>query len=131
VLNILLGAVSVNDFNELADQFVAVWNETDPGRRHKLVRDLWADDGMECTKARETRGHAALESRIRASHEKNVRDGGCRFRSRRAADENHGVVKIDWEMIRLEDASLRATGSYVLLLNEAGKIRCAYFFSDP
>lgn len=116
--------------NELADLYIAVWNESDADKRRQIIRELWADDGTECTKARETKGYAELEARIKSSHEKNVRDGGCRFRSCQNADENHAVIKFDWEMIRIKDDSIRATGSYVLLLNEAGKIRGAYFFSD-
>jgi hypothetical protein len=120
----------MNDFNELADRYVAVWNEQDPEQRHRRVRDLWIEDGIECTKARETQGYAALEARITASHEKNVRDAGCLFRSCRNADGHHGLVKFNWEMIRTGDDAVQATGFYVLLLNDTGKIRAAWLFVD-
>jgi hypothetical protein len=62
----------MNDFNELTCRYVAMWNETNTERRNQYVRELWVEDGIECTKARETRGHTALEARVTASHERNV-----------------------------------------------------------
>ena len=108
-----------------------MWNETDTQRRNQYVRELWAEDGIECTQARETRGHDALEARVTASHEKNVRDADCLFRSLRNADGHHGLVKFNWEMVRTSDSAIQARGFYVLLLNDAGKIRQAWLFVDP
>ena len=124
-------AKNMNDFNELTERYVAMWNETNAERRSQMVRELWIEDGIECTAARETRGHDALEARVAASHEKNVRDAGNLFRSRRNASGHHGLVKFDWEMLRQSDGAIQATGCYVLLLNDVGKIRQAWLFVDP
>jgi hypothetical protein len=85
---------------------------------------------MECTGSRVTRGHEALENRITASHQRNVRDGRNRFLLRGNPQRNHDVIRLDWEMIHLPDRAVRATGSYVLLLEAAGRILGAYFFSE-
>jgi hypothetical protein len=122
--------MNTNDYNELTDRYVAVWNETDPRRRNQYVRELWTEDGIECTQARETRGHDALEARVTASHEKNVRDAGCLFRSLRNADGHHGLLKFNWEMFRTSDSAIQSTGFYMLLLNDTGKIRQAWLFVD-
>jgi uncharacterized protein len=53
------------DYSELAGKYISMWNETDPQRRGRHVMELWADDGIECTNVRETRGHAALEARVK------------------------------------------------------------------
>ena len=121
----------MNDYDELTDRYVAVWNETDPEQRRRRIRELWSEDGIECTKQRQTQGYAALEARITASHEKNVRDAGYHFRSCRNADGHHGLVKFNWEMLQKSDGAIQATGFYILLLNNAGKIRTAWFFVDP
>lgn len=120
----------MNEVTELAERYVSMWNETDPRQRGKVIRELWAEDGMECTKFRLTRGHTELESRITASHEKNVRDAGCRFVLLGNADRNHDAVKLNWKMVCVEDGTVRATGSYMLLLNKDDRIIGAYFFSD-
>ena len=37
----------MTDPNELADRYVAIWNEPDPERRHAAVKQLWSDAGMQ------------------------------------------------------------------------------------
>jgi hypothetical protein len=119
----------MSDAVALAERYVGVWNEADSRERLRTIHALWAENGMERTKSRLTRGHEALALRITASHEKNVRDAHNKFRLRRS-DRNGNVVKLDWEMVAVEDGSTRATGSYVLILSEEDKILDAYFFSD-
>ena len=121
----------MNDFNELTSRYVAMWNETNTERRNQYLRELWVEDGIECTKARETRGHTALEARVTASHERNVRDGGCLFRSCNNADGHHGLIKFNWEMFRASDGVVQSTGSYILLLNDGEKIHSAWLLVDP
>lgn len=118
------------DFNELADRYVSVWNEKDTERRRQLIKELWREDGIECTKLRETVGHVELEKRIIGSHEKNVRDGSCIFRSCQNADGHHNMAKFDWEMIKLATNAVVATGCYILYLDDTGKIRAAYLFVE-
>lgn len=121
----------MNEVTELARRYVSVWNETDPEQRRGLIRSLWSENGMECTKSRITQGYVALEARITASHEKNVREGHHRFLLRGSSERNGDVIKLDWQMIHVPDGRIKATGSYVLVLNEVDKIRGAYFFADP
>ena len=120
----------MNDADDIAENYVAVWNETDLERRRQRIHSLWAEDGMECAKSRLTRGYAALEARITASHEKNVRDGGSRFVLHGNADRNHDVIRLKWRMIHVPDGGVKATGSYYLVLDHADKILSAYFFAD-
>ncbi|MER5641678.1 nuclear transport factor 2 family protein [Kitasatospora sp. NPDC002227] len=35
----------MTDFQQLAERYIATWNETDPAARRKLVDELWAEDG--------------------------------------------------------------------------------------
>jgi hypothetical protein len=120
----------MNDATELAQRYVSVWNESDPAERRRIIRDLWTEDGMECTRSRPTKGYSELEARIAASHEKNVLDAQNRFVLQGKADRNHDVVKLDWRMIQTKNGLVKATGSYLLFLNVEGKILSAYFFAD-
>lgn len=115
--------------DDLAERFVAVWNETDDLVRRQLLESIWAGDGSELTPAKQTVGHDALEIRITASHRRNVTDGGCRFESMMDAQDNHGVVRFGWRMVRLHDGCTVATGSYVLVTQTSGKVAAAYFFT--
>src|ERR1700759_2051099 len=64
----------MNEAQQLADRYVAVWSETDPERRRRAIAELWTPDGEHYVGAREVRGYDELEQRIKGSHEKNIRD---------------------------------------------------------
>lgn len=121
----------MHDANDIAERYVAVWNETDLEQRRRQIYSLWADNGIEYTKSRLTSGYAALETRITASHEKNVRDSGNKFVLHANADRNHDVIKLNWQMLHVPDRTVKATGSYYLVLDDEDRILRAYFFADP
>ena len=37
--------ISSRSATELADRYVALWNEPDPDRRRQLIAGLWTEDG--------------------------------------------------------------------------------------
>jgi hypothetical protein len=71
---------------ELADRYVALWNEGDPERRRELIEGLWSEDGEHVLQppedARriaagpgvggsaiiEVRGHAEIDARATSAH---------------------------------------------------------------
>jgi len=115
---------------QLADRYVAVWNETDAERRRQTIADLWIPEGEHYAGAREVRGYAALEERIRGSHEKSVRDGGHRFRAVKDAQALRDVVTFHWEMAPAESEKVAASGFIFLLVDGHGRIRVDYQFFD-
>lgn len=122
---------AMTDFNDLTDRYVALWNERDDSKRRREIEALWVPDGIECTKSRVVQGYQPIYERVTASHEKNVRDCGNVFRSCGNADGHHGLIKFNWTMNSRETGDLVATGAYVLVVEESGRIRAAYFFNEP
>ena len=116
------------DAQSLAERYVAVWNETDPDRRRRQIAQLWAPDGLHYVGEREARGYEALERRITGSHDKNVRDGGYRFRAANGARALRDIVTFDWEMLPSGRDEVVARGLEVLLLDSTGHIRVDYQF---
>jgi hypothetical protein len=112
---------------DLADRYVAVWNETDPVARRKRVAELWPPDGMHFVKTLEVRGYDALEKRITGSHQKSVRDLGHRFRAMQNAKTLRNVITFNWEMIAA-DGKVLAVGLEFLVLDEQGRIVADYQF---
>ncbi len=113
----------------LVDRYVAVWNEQDAGRRRAGVAALWAEDGAHLTPALEARGHAAIEARIAAAHERFVRSGFT-FAPLDNIDGHHRTVKFGWVM-RPADGAAVAAGSDFLMLGDDGRIRFDYQFTEP
>jgi SnoaL-like protein len=118
----------MTDAQELADRYVAVWNETDPTARRKAIGELWAPDGVHYVATREARGYQALEARVVGSHEKNVRDGGYRFRAAKNAQALRNVVTFNWEMVPARGGAVAAVGLEFLVLDERGRIVTDYQF---
>ena len=115
---------------QLADRYVAVWNETDATGRRQTIADLWTPEGEHYVGAREVRGYAALEERIRGSYEKSVRDGGYRFRAVKDAQALRDVVTFHWEMAPADNEKVAASGFIFLFVDGQGHIRVDYQFFD-
>jgi hypothetical protein len=118
----------MNDANQIAERYVAVWNETDPNARSRAIAELWVPDGVHFVGSREAQGYDALEKRIAGSHEKNVRDGGYRFITTPNAKALRNAVTFGWEMIPAGGGNVAAAGLQFLILDEHGRILVDYQF---
>lgn len=118
----------MNEAQHLAERYVAVWSESDPARRRRAIAELWREDGEHYVGEREVRGWEALEQRIVGSYEKNIRDGGHRFRAAQDARALRDVVTFHWEMLPANGDNVVATGLEVLLVDDEGRIRVDYQF---
>jgi hypothetical protein len=105
----------MNDPQELVDRYVAIWNESDAGRRSQAVAELWSDDAVHILQPPEevreaaanldmaatfhVRGHAQLEARVRRAHEQFVAGAGNTFRAKDDGASVGATVKFRWEMV--------------------------------
>jgi hypothetical protein len=135
----------MTDPNELADRYVAIWNEPDPERRRAAVRELWSDRGvqllkppqeiravaatLDMTPVLEARGHAALEARVTRAYDEFVAPGTLVFRSCDDADRVQDVVKFRWEAVT-PGGEPQGGGLQVLMLDPDGRIRLDYQFIE-
>lgn len=119
-------------FTELADRYVAVWNETDAGRRRDEITRLWVPEGEHFVRTLRAVGYEELERRVTGSHEKNVRDAGYRFRLAGAVQLLHDSVTFHWEMFRPgREHVVEALGLQFLRLAPDGRIATDYQFILP
>lgn len=118
------------DIQQLVDRYVAVWNETNAEKRRTAIPQLWAPEGVHYVRTLEARGYAELETRITGSHEKNVRDGGYRFRPAGEAQVLHGVATFRWEMVTAAGGDIEATGLEFFVLDGDGRILSDYQFIE-
>jgi hypothetical protein len=132
---------------ELAERYVAMWNDPDPVARSTVVRDLWAADGAQLLQppegmreeaARlgfinpvlEARGHDALEARVTQAHEEFVRPGQFRFRLHGDTAQLANVVMFRWEMVPVAGGNAAAAGLEFLILDVHGRIQSDYQFIE-
>jgi len=116
------------DAQQLAERYVALWNEPEAAARREAIERLWRPDGVHYVAAREARGYAALEERVLGSHDKNVRAAGYLFRAVKNARALREVVTFNWEMIRPSRGEVLATGLEFLQIDDAGRIASDFQF---
>ena len=130
---------------ELAEKYVALWNEPDADRRRRMIAELWAEDGrhilqppqeiraiaarpgIALTAILEARGHEEIEARAASAYEHWVGSEGLSFRGRDDADRLSDVVKLHWEAVA-KDGSVFAVGLSFLVLAADGPIERDYTF---
>ncbi|MDP9607486.1 nuclear transport factor 2 family protein [Variovorax sp. NFACC27] len=118
-------------FAELADRYVAVWNEPDTDARSAAIASLWVPDGEHYVRTLQAKGHEALQQRVTGSHEKNVRDAGFRFVRAGDAQFLHDAVMFHWHMVPAAGGPVTALGLEFLVLAEDGRIAMDYQFILP
>lgn len=130
---------------ELADRYLALWNEPDADRRRRTIAELWTQDarhfvqppqeiraiaaqpGIGLTAILEARGHDEIEDRVASAYEHWVGSEGLSFRRRDDAEQLGDVLKFHWEALD-KDGELFAVGLHVLVLAADGRIERDYTF---
>ncbi|MEU4295312.1 hypothetical protein AB0E63_44435 [Kribbella sp. NPDC026596] len=136
----------MSDAQELADRYVAVWNQPDPDARRKAIQELWTEDGVHLleppeeiveraeeigvTATLEARGHEALVRRVTRAYDEFVAPGQFEFRPHGEATTLHDMVKLRWAMVPAGGGEVLAVGIDLLLLAPDGRIVSDYQFIE-
>jgi len=109
----------------VADAYIAAWNETDPQRRMRLLREHWAEDARYADPLMQGAGLAQIDALIAGVH---ARFADFRF-TRTGTPDGHGEhVRFAWTL-GPAGAEAPIAGTDVLLL-DAGRIRSVIGFLD-
>jgi hypothetical protein len=137
--------ISSRNARELADRYVALWNEPDPDRRREMIAGLWTEDGSQIlqppeeirevaarpgigmTAILEARGYAEIEARAATGYDKWVGSEGLSFRRRDDVERLHDVVKFHWEAVT-PAGEVFAVGLNFFVLAADGRIQRDYTF---
>ena len=130
---------------ELADRYLALWNEPDADRRRRMIAELWTQDGRHAlqppqeiraiaaqpgiglTAILEARGYEEIEARVASAYEHWVGSEGLSFRGRDDAERLGDVVKFHWEAVA-KDGEVFGVGLNFLVLAANGRIERDYTF---
>ena len=137
--------ISSRSAAELAEKYLALWNEPDADRRRRLIAELWTQDGrhilqppqeireiaarpgLAITAILEARGYEEIAARAASAYEHWVGSEGLSFRGRDDAERLGDVVKFHWEAVA-RDGELVAVGLVFLVLAAHGRIERDYTF---
>lgn len=113
------------DLRNLAERYLAAWNETDPAARRKLVEETWTPDGRYVDPLVEARGHDQFDAALAAVQD---RFAGLVFRLG-PVDAHHDVARFTWELGPAGGESL-VVGFDVMTAAEDGRIATVVGFLD-
>ena len=118
------------DTNDIANRYIAMWNEPSAATRREIILGLWSPEGACLSKSFQPRGYEALEERVATAHERWIVQGGYRFFPLEGATGHHNVVRFRWKMAPTFEAPAESTGQEFLVLDDACRIVAAYQFVD-
>ena len=137
--------ISSRSTTELAETYVALWNESDADRRRRMIAELWTQDGrhilqppqeireiaaqpgIAMTAILEARGHEEIEARAASVYDHWVGSEGLTFRVHDDAERLADVVKLGWEAVA-KDGTVFARGLSFLVCAADGRIERDYTF---
>lgn len=113
-------------FDELAQRYIAAWNETDPAARRKAVNDLYSPDARYVDPMAVAQGREAITATIEAVQ---GRFPGFVFRLAGPVDAHHDQVRFSWELGPVgEQAPI--VGFDVVVADEKGRLQNVLGFLD-
>lgn len=112
----------MTDAAEIAENYMALWNETDPGRRRAMLAASWVEGATFADPMSRCRGHDEIDALV---GQVQSRFPGLRFALTKPADGHAEFVRFSWGF----GADRFLEGSDVLVM-EDGKIRSVIGFLD-
>ncbi|MEV7119006.1 nuclear transport factor 2 family protein [Kitasatospora griseola] len=115
------------DLQNIVERYLAVWNETDPTARRKLVEDVWAADGTYTDPLTAVRGRDEFDAALAAVQ---AQFPGFAFRLGSPVDTHHNVARFTWELAPEGAEEALVVGFDVLTATEDGRVASVVGFLD-
>ena len=116
----------MTEFVDVAQRYIAAWNETDPQARQDRVAALWATDGSYVDPLADVRGRDQITALIGGVQ---AQFPGFVFRLAGDVDGHHRQARFSWELGPAEGPAPVA-GSDVVTLDDDGRIATVLGFLD-
>ncbi|MEV6287081.1 nuclear transport factor 2 family protein [Kribbella sp. NPDC051770] len=110
----------------LAEQYFAIWNETDAEQRARLIEKTWTPDGHFVDPSFEATGYEELSAMVGTAQ---GMFPGLRFAVVGKIDEHHDRVRWTWELAA-DGQEAVAGGTDIVTVGAGGRIRSVVGFLD-
>jgi hypothetical protein len=117
----------MSTFDELAERYIAAWNETDPVVRERAVADLYAVDARYTDPLVDAEGRAAIAATIGAVQQQFP---GFVFRLTGPVDAHHDQARFSWELGPAGAPEAPIAGFDVAVRDGEGRLRSVHGFLD-
>jgi hypothetical protein len=95
---------------ELLEEYIATWNETDPAERRRRIVRYWHENAWYANALQEYEGHDGIASAMQRNFDKWVANG-YRFRSAGTAASHHDTARFAWQMVDPSGQAVVACGT--------------------
>jgi hypothetical protein len=112
---------------EIAESYLAAWNEPDAETRRKLVDEVFATDATLTDPLAEVSGREAITALIEGAR---AQFPGMTFTLGGAVDRHHHLARFTWHLGPAGAPEPLVVGFDVVELNADGKIRAVHGFLD-
>ncbi len=116
----------MTDFDDLAAQYLAAWNETDPTARRKLVEELFAPTARYVDPLVDASGADGIDAAIAGAQ---AQFPGWTFRRAGLVDGHHDQARFSWEF-GPEGIDAPVAGFDVVQRDAAGRLTLVLGFLD-
>jgi hypothetical protein len=117
----------MSTFDELAERYIAAWNETDPDARSAAVATLYAEDARYVDPLVDAEGPEAIAATIAAVQDQFP---GFVFRLAGPVDAHHDQARFSWELGPDGAAEAPIAGFDVAVRDGHGRLRSVFGFLD-
>ena len=112
---------------EVIENYIASWNETDPQRRLALISDLWAADGTYTDPMADLRGPAEIDAGVAQAQQMFA---GLVFSLGSDVDANHNQARFTWHLGPADGGEPVVIRFDVAVLDPAGQVKDVLGFLD-
>ncbi|MFJ6623143.1 nuclear transport factor 2 family protein [Kitasatospora sp. NPDC091335] len=117
----------MSDLNNLADRYIAIWNEEDADKRAAAISELFTADATYTDPLADVAGHEGIGAVIAGGRDQFK---GFDFKVLGEADSNHNITRFQWELLPAGGSENIVIGFDVLATDATGKVKSVYGFLD-
>lgn len=116
----------MTDPQQIAENYIAIWNETDADARRVLITRVWAPDARYVDPLADVSGHDGIDAAITGAQQQFA---GLTFRLAGRVDAHHDQFRFSWELGPDGGESL-VIGSDVAVIGQDGRLTLVLGFLD-
>jgi hypothetical protein len=117
----------MSTFDDLAERYIAAWNETDPDTRRAAVAALYAEDARYVDPLVDAEGREAIAATIGAVQQQFP---GFEFRLAGPVDAHHDQARFTWELGPAGAPEAPIAGFDVAVRDGDGRLASVFGFLD-
>ncbi|PRZ41989.1 SnoaL-like protein [Antricoccus suffuscus] len=116
----------MSNIQDLVDDYIAMWNETDPTARARLAEQVWEPEASYVDPMAEANGRETIDATIGAVQ---GQFPGMSFALAGEVDAHHNLARFNWQLGTAQVPDM-VVGFDVAVISDGGKLQAVHGFLD-